>query len=92
MSGLGPADHLVEQLGRLLGRGVGEDLDLVELVGAQQAPGVAAGRTGLAPVARACTAMNRIGRSASSSTSPAAIDVSGTSAVGMHHRSSRSMA
>ncbi len=36
--------------------------------------------------------MKRIGSSSASSTSPAAIEVSGTSAVGMHHRSSRSMA
>ena len=36
----------------LLGRGVGEDLDLVELVDAQQAAGVPAGRPGLAPEAR----------------------------------------
>ena len=49
---LGPADHLVEQRRRLLGRGEGEDLDLVELVGAQHAARVAAGRAGLAPVAR----------------------------------------
>ena len=38
--------------GRLVGRGVGEDLDLVELVDAQQAARVAPGRAGLAPVAR----------------------------------------
>ena len=50
--GLGPADHLLEQGRRLVGRGVGEDLDLVELVDAQHAPGVAARRAGLAPVAR----------------------------------------
>ena len=50
----------------LLGRGVGEDLDLVELVDPQQAAGVAAGRAGLPPEARACSAMRRIGSSASS--------------------------
>ena len=37
-------------------------------------------------------AMNRFGRSASAKTSSRPIEVSGTSAVGMHHRSSRSMA
>ena len=45
---LGPPDHLVEQRRRLIGRGEGEDLDLVELVGAQHAAGVATGRAGLA--------------------------------------------
>ena len=50
---LDPPGHLLQQRRGLLGGGVGEDLDLVELVGAQQAPGVAAGRAGLAPVARA---------------------------------------
>ena len=39
--------------GRLLGGGEREDLDLVELVGAQHATRVTPGRTGLAPVARA---------------------------------------
>ena len=42
----------LEQRRALLGRGDGVDLDLVELVRAQQAPRVAARRAGLAPVAR----------------------------------------
>ena len=49
---LGPADQLVEQRGRLLGRGEGQDLDLVELVRTQHAARVRPGRAGLAPVAR----------------------------------------
>ena len=49
---LGAGEQLVEQLGALLRRGDGEDLDLVELVGPQHAAGVLAGRPGLPPVAR----------------------------------------
>ena len=48
---LGPGQDLGVHVGGLLGRGVGEDLDLVELVHPQQAPGVAAGRARLAPEA-----------------------------------------
>ena len=44
--------QLVQHGGRLLGRGEREDLDLVELVGAQHAAGVAPGRARLAAVAR----------------------------------------
>ena len=50
---LGTADHVVEQVGRLFGRGERQDLDLVELVGTQHAPRVTTCRTGLAPIRRA---------------------------------------
>ncbi len=49
---LGSAGHLHEQGGCLLGRSDGEDLDLVELVGAQHATRVTPGRARLAAVAR----------------------------------------
>ena len=49
---LGAGQQLVEQRRALLRRGDGEDLDLVELVGAQHAPSVLARRAGLAAVAR----------------------------------------
>ena len=49
---LGAPDHLLEQRRRLLGGGDGEDLDLVELVRAQQSARVATRRAGLSPVAR----------------------------------------
>ena len=77
--------------GACSGVGDGQDLDLVELVGAQHAPRVAAGRAGLAPVARRrrhhphrqvglvedLVAVHRRQRDLRR---------------GMHHRSSRSMA
>ena len=88
---LGPADHLLEQRRALLGRREGEDLDLVELVRAQQAPGVAPGRAGLATEARRRRHQPHR-QVASARISSRYSDVSGTSAVGMHHRSSRSMA
>src|SRR3546814_1835788 len=45
--GLGAADHALQLVGRLLRRGDRDQLDLVELVLAQHAAGVAAGRAGL---------------------------------------------
>ena len=49
---LGPVEDVHVDLGRLLLGGIGQQLDLVELVDPQQAPGVAAGRAGLAAEAR----------------------------------------
>ena len=88
---LGPLEDVGVHARRLLGRGVREELDLVELVAAQQAAGVGARRAGLAAEARRVGAEPHAAASASSRTSSRAIDVSGTSAVGMAHRSSRSM-
>ena len=52
MSDFGPLEDLGVHLVGLIGRGVGEDLDLVELVDPQQAAGVAPGRARLTPEAR----------------------------------------
>ena len=49
---LGTSEDLLEHRRALLGRGVGEQLDLVEVVHPQHAPRVPARRPGLAPVAR----------------------------------------
>ena len=49
---LGPGEDVGVPRGRLLGRAVREQLDLVELVRAQHAAGVGAGRAGLAAEAR----------------------------------------
>ncbi len=49
---LGPPQDVGLRVERALGRGVGEQLHLVELVHPQQAAGVAPGRARLAPVAR----------------------------------------
>ena len=48
---LGPVQDVRLRIERALGRGVGEELHLVELVHTEQAAGVAPGRTRLAPVA-----------------------------------------
>jgi len=45
-----PCDHVVEQIRRLLGCGIGHHLDLVELVGPQHPARVTTGRTRLASI------------------------------------------
>ena len=79
---LGAADHALVLGLRLLRRGDADQLDLVELVLADHAPGVLAGGAGLGAEAGR-QAVSRSGRRASSTISPATRLVSGTSAVGI---------
>ena len=90
MSDSARSEDLGVEVGCLLLCAVGEEFHLVELMYAQQALRVLARRACLATKADVWAHI-RIGKSAASTISSRPSDVSGTSAVGMAHRSSCSM-